>query len=303
MICSNPFVTAGLAFGCGQCMPCRFNRRRIWATRIEVEAAQYKDNAFVTLTYDDENRRQSLVPGDMQQFVKKLRWRFNDATGRKFRFFGVGEYGDVNGGAHFHLMLFNFPTCVYRRSRYNKRITECCKWCDMVRDTWGQGFVFLGEVEKDSAGYICGYVTKKMTRPDDEGLNGRHPEFARMSLRPGIGASAMFDVASTLLNYQNTLDTMCDVPGELRIGMRKMPIGRYLQKKLRTYVGRDEKTPQAKIDEIQAPLRDMRLAAREDDENPSVKARLIAAGEGRRASMEARQKLRNSMVSKHRRKI
>ena len=303
MNCSNPYVTAGLAFGCGQCMPCRYNRRRIWATRILVEAAQYKNNAFVTCTYAEESKRYSLVPSDMQQFIKKLRARYDYATGgSKFRFFGVGEYGEQSEGAHFHFMLFNFPTCVYRRSRYGKRVEDCCFWCDMVRDAWGQGHVYLGEVENDSAGYVAQYVTKKLNA-SNPALGNRYPEFARMSLKPGIGANAMFDVASTLLNYQNTLDTLSDVPGELMIGRRKVPIGRYLRKKLRTYVGRDEKTPQSEIDKIQKEMQALRLAAREDDINPSFKARLIAMGAGKRASMEAKQKLRMSAVKHRRRSI
>lgn len=274
-------------------MPCRHNRRRIWATRILCEAAQYKDNAFVTCTYADEHlpEGRTLVPGDMQGFIKRLRRRFEYNTGRKFRFFGVGEYGEKDGRPHYHYMLFNYPTCSYRRSRYGKRVEDCCCWCDGVRDSWGKGHVYLGEVENDSAGYISGYVTKKMTARDDPRLEGRYPEFARMSLKPGIGAHAMFDVAHTLLSYQNVLDTMADVPGEIAVGRARRPIGRYLRKHLRRYVGRDEKTPQSEIDKIQAELRPVQMAAREDDVNPSFKARLIAMGEGKRRNLESRHKL------------
>lgn len=291
MQCANPYVSVGLAFGCGQCMPCRYNRRRIWATRICVEAAQYKDNAFVTLTYAWNFPPAPLAPRDMQLFIKRLRKRFYALTGRKFRFFGVGEYGENSGNPHFHFALFNFPTCAYRRSRYNKRITNCCVWCDMVRDCWGKGFVYLGEVENDSAGYIAQYVTKKMTVIDHPWLQGRHPEFARMSLKPGIGAGAMFDVAHTLLCYQNTLDTLSDVPGELRIGPAVRPLGRYLKKHLRKAVGRDEKAPDSVLQEIQAQMLPVRLAAKADNENPSFKARLVAMGEGKRARAEARRRI------------
>lgn len=292
MNCAKPYVnTAGMAFGCGQCMPCRSNRRRIWATRIMVEAAQYKDNAFVTCTYRPEEDPGTLVPSDMREFMRRLRERYRYATGNKLRFFGVGEYGDQHGKPHYHYMLFNFPTCAYRRSRYSAKIVDCCASCDMVRDAWGKGFVYLGEVENDSAGYISGYVTKKMTSKDDPRLNGRYPEFPRMSLKPGIGAHAMFDVANTLLNYQNTLDTMADVPGELMVGKRKLPIGRYLKKRLREYVGRDEKSPLSEIEKIKSELLPVRLAARASSSNPSFKARLIEMGSGRRASMAARSKI------------
>lgn len=290
MQCANPYVSVGLAFGCGQCMPCRYNRRRIWATRIVVEAAQYKDNAFATLTYDPALEPAELVPGDLQGFIKRLRARYADYG--RLRFFGVGEYGDQAGRPHFHVMLFGFPTCVYKRSQFAWNGGErCCVWCDMVRGAWGKGNVFLGEVENDSAGYISGYVTKKMTARDDARLNGGHPEFARMSLKPGIGADAMFDVAHTLLNYQNTLDTLTDVPGELRIGPAVRPLGRYLKKKLRKAVGRDEKAPDKVLQDIQAQMLPVRLAARADNANPSFKARLIAMGEGKRLNAEGRRRL------------
>lgn len=294
MLCINPFVSAGLAFGCGQCNPCRFNRRKIWATRIMVEAAQYKDNAFVTLTYNDDTNPGSLVPGDLQNFMKRLREHAKRKLDRKLRFFACGEYGDINGRPHFHLALFNFPTCAYRRSRYSVRVTDCCYQCDLVRDVWGKGFAYLGEVENDSAGYICGYVTKKMTSPDDPRLPpGYHPEYARMSLKPGIGADAMFDVADILLNFQNTLDTLGDVPGQLTVGRKSYPLGRYLRKKLRTYVGRDEKAPQSEFDKIAAEMLPLRLAAKADKVNPSFKERLVASGEGRRRSIDARRAIFN----------
>ena len=38
---------------CGQCMACRLNKSRDWATRCVLEAKMHKDNCFVTLTYKD----------------------------------------------------------------------------------------------------------------------------------------------------------------------------------------------------------------------------------------------------------
>lgn len=87
-------------------------------------------------------------------------------------------------------------------------------------------------------------MTKKMTSKDDPRLLGRHPEFGRMSNRPGIGAHAMHDLASTLLQF-NLDHSQPDVPSALRHGTRMLPLGRYLRRKLRTLIGKDELAPQS----------------------------------------------------------
>lgn len=99
-----------------------------------------------------------------------------------------------------------------------------------------------------------------MTAKDDPRLLGRHPEFARMSLRPGIGADAMHEVASQLMKFN--LDTsQADVPSALRHGHKELPLGRYLTRKLRTMIGKDEKAPQETIEKSQKELQHVREAA------------------------------------------
>lgn len=116
------------------------------------------------------------------------------------------------------------------------------------------GDVMLGTVTPESIQYCAGYVIKKMTRPDDVRLEGRHPEFARMSLKPGIGADFMHDVASTVLDYEHLWGD--DVPSSLRHGNREKPLGRYLKAKLRQYTGR-ENDPEKALKEQQERLRPM----------------------------------------------
>lgn len=231
--------------------------------RICLEASQYEENAFVTLTYDEEHLPEggTLVPRDLQLFLKRLR---KSIEPRKVRFFAVGEYGDETFRPHYHLGLFGYPGC--RKGVTNtRRDGTCCSVCDGLRSNWSDkrgplGRVYCGQLTKDSASYIAGYVTKKLTQKDDERLEGRHPEFARMSTRPGLGCGVMDEVASTLLEYDVEME---DVPGTLQYtrGLH-LPLGRYLKQQLRRRIGRDEKTPESIIEKAKADLQPLRELAK-----------------------------------------
>ena len=237
MLCKKPFLPAtGPAFGCGQCLPCRYNRRRIWSHRIVLESKLHKYSSFLTMTYgpDQMPANGSLEPRDLTLFIKRLRKRMEPY---QLRYFAVGEYGDGTERPHYHAALFGYPGCRYGRSRYSAYTIDCCANCDTIRDIWGKGHILLGTLVHDSAQYLAGYVTKKMTSKDDIRLDNRHPEYARMSLKPGIGADAMFEVASVLLQYG--LDEAADVPLALAHGRKELPLGRYLRRKLREAIGKD----------------------------------------------------------------
>lgn len=280
----------GKAFGCGQCLPCRINRRRIWANRITLEATQYKDNCFLTLTYNDENLPEdnSLDPLALTLFVKRLRKWFDYHYGKKLRYYGVGEYGDQSQRPHYHLALFGFPTCERGRT-VQRRNGRCCKTCDAVSEVWGKGLVDLAPLEPGSANYVAGYVTKKLTKAGDPRLEGRHPEFARMSNRPGIGAGFMDEIASTLMELEVDYD---DVPDAIGMGKKKYPLGRYLKKRLRQRVGRDEKTPEKILEEISEKMRPLREIAEANaprgHKSFYLKTLITEANAGKRQRLEGR---------------
>lgn len=87
-----------------------------------------------------------------------------------------------------------------------------------------------------------------MTKADDERLGGHHPEFARMSLRPGLGAYAVPSMADVLTSSSGarTIAHLGDVPMALRSEGKLLPLGRYLRRKLREELGFDETGGQAK---------------------------------------------------------
>lgn len=219
-----------------------------------MESLQYDDNCFLTLTYSEDNVPElgSLDPNHLRLFLYRLRKSFRPA---RLRFFAVGEYGDLSQRPHYHVALFGYPTCDYGLSRYSKVRTSCCAVCDHVQSTWGLGNVILGTLEQHSAQYVAGYVVKKLTKKDDTRLGDRHPEFARMSNRPGIGYSALHEVASEILHYGLVDNPDVDVPTALRHGSNLLPLGRYLQTKLRLLVGRDALTPAAALEKITEEVR------------------------------------------------
>lgn len=223
MLCEKPF---GI-YPCGSCLPCLTNRRRLWSVRIVLESYLHVQSAFATLTYAPESCPVELKPSHVQLFLKRLRRRYEPA---RLRYFAVGEYGDRTFRPHYHLALFGVHVADGH----------------IVSDAWGRGFVQLGELNEKSAMYVAGYVCKKMTSAEDPRLLGRHPEFARMSLRPhgiGHGAGPLIAQALTSEGGSNGLMQSGDVPSEVRIDGKKMPLGRYLRGGLRESVGWSGETP------------------------------------------------------------
>lgn len=256
--------------------------------RIMLEATLHQENSFCTLTYstDYAGPSASLEPKHLQDFLKRLR---KAIAPRLIRYYAVGEYGDVTFRPHYHLALFNYPTCQFGRSRYrllNRK--TCCAACDLIRDTWGMGHIDLGTLEPKSAQYIAGYVTKKMTHRSDPRLEGREPEFARMSLRPGLGRDYIYEAASTFLQF-NLETTQVDVPSTLRHGKKELPLGSYLVRKFRQDVGRDVKAPKEVLDRMDAEMLEVRKAA--FDNSKSVKEEVLEKFKGKRSSILGKAKI------------
>jgi hypothetical protein len=108
----------------------------------------------------------------------------------------------------------------------------------------------VGTLEEKSAAYIAGYVLKKMNTTSVD--TSRVAPFARMSLRPGIGADAVPDVASAVMQWK--LEEREDVPIGLRHGASVMPLGRYLRRTLRLQCGLDENCPEEVIEALRTGL-------------------------------------------------
>lgn len=182
----------------------------MWAGRISHECALYDDqfgSCFVTLTYRDphecsvEQLKQgyhlpsdgSLHPSHLQKFLKRLR----KSQSQKVRYYAVGEYGTKSNRPHYHAILFNVDFSDKVEIREEEGIWLYSS--EELDELWKYGFTTVGEANWETAAYCARYCMKKVggvladehyRRWDEE--NGYEywiePEFARMSLKPGIGA-------------------------------------------------------------------------------------------------------------------
>lgn len=175
---------------CGKCIGCRLRRQQVWALRCMHEAQICKVNSFVTLTYDDAHYKPSLEYRDFQLFLKRLR----KACALPVRFFVAGEYGEQKDRPHWHALLFG--AAFQNDGKVGKNIYRSK---DLER-LWPFGFSSVGEVNHTTATYVAKYVVEGKSPSYDPDYYKRvdlltgeiidvTPEFGRMSLRPGIGAS------------------------------------------------------------------------------------------------------------------
>lgn len=295
MLCRNPFIDRGMhAYPCGQCVPCLYRRKRVWAHRIVLESFCHASSVFVTLTYSDNHLPADggLVPGDLQLWLKRIRRRLGD---QRLRYFACGEYGGATRRPHYHLALFGMSGCAQGSTNYNLRgEVECCSACSAVSETWGFGRIQLAPLTSQTAFYVAGYVSKKEESDLFWQEKGLQRPFQRMSLKPGIGANALGAVASAMMQF--SLDkTEVDVPVHLRHGKFLMPLGRYLRRKLREEIGRPPETPQAVLDEVAKQMLPLLLSARESSENPSLKGQILEAGKQAALSLETRLRLKGKL--------
>ena len=187
-----------------------------------LESLTHENKTFATLTYKEVPEDGSLDRKDFKQFLKNLRYK---VWPRKIRYYGVGEYGDKSWRPHYHFILFGYPNCRYgNTSICVKKVNGGCPSCRQLRQVWKKGHVFLGACSMESVQYVAGYVTKFSGKKKCELLKERLPEFASMSLKPGIGANALDSIA---LAVREGLDKelLNEIPTSVQVGGKPWPLG------------------------------------------------------------------------------
>lgn len=196
---------------CGKCIGCRLEYSRDWATKGIYEAEQWKDNWFLTITYDNEHlpigsevidpetgEEKDPIPSgtlrkaEFQGFIKKLRSYYERKYNHKgIRFMGCGEYGETYNRSHYHAIMFNLPIPVKQMKFHEYNEMHEALWrCPELEEIWGKGMIVAAEVNWNTCAYVARYITKKVGMPTDKDhykLLGIEPEFFLMSRKPGIG--------------------------------------------------------------------------------------------------------------------
>jgi hypothetical protein len=214
MKCYYPQSKPDRVHPCGQCLPCRINKRNAWTGRILLESTLHPYAVFVTLTYAPEYLPISVVsnvgpvqpistldPDDLQRHFKRLR-----KNGNSFRFYAVGEYGDLRSRPHYHYIAFTDKDPI----TFEKEVKKAWKsdnskvnYYDTSTKMDLRGKVTVSLFTRGRAQYVAQYTTKKLT--SEKSLPaGRVPEFSRSSMRPGIGHDAVIQMAYRLIKRLNS---------------------------------------------------------------------------------------------------
>lgn len=180
---------------CGQCIGCRIDKRDMWAVRCYAESKCHENNSFITLTYDEEHFPQhgSLSYRDWQLFAHRMRKKLGP-----FRFFVCGEYGEELSRPHFHALVFGLDFADKFKCNSVFSVDTVYR-SPTLEKLWPFGFSTIGSVTFESARYCAAYICKKRSATNSGDYYSRvdpstgeivqlEPEFARMSLKPGIGA-------------------------------------------------------------------------------------------------------------------
>lgn len=284
--------------------------------RIILEMSQYSDNAFLTLTYSEEQlpKGGSLEPRHLQLFFKKLRKVVEPS---RIRFFAVGEYGTRTQRPHYHCALFNYPSCF---KPYSPKSGHCnCAACAGILESWRaddgasrkkgpiRGNITLGKLEPASAAYVAKYATKSMQKGDHDVPvpSGCIPPFSRQSLRPGLGEGVCDDIASAILFAERDGERPTDrerlerIPDYLSHGKLRRPIGRYLRGKIRARLGIEKETATRvayeHIDEEMSDVRESALNAPPGQRATAFRELLIQKEAQRRLQVETKAKIKQAV--------
>lgn len=164
---------------CGSCLGCRQAKARDWALRSCMELEEAGKGVFVTLTFDPAHCPERVQKRDLQLFLKRFRKCFPSGA---VRYLACGEYGELSGRPHYHLIVFgigleDLPGSVLIRKGSTPE--SFLYSSPTVSHCWPYGFNSVAECTFNNCLYVARYGVKSLT--------SKREGFLLMSRRPGLG--------------------------------------------------------------------------------------------------------------------
>lgn len=214
-VCKTPRVVYvkghQVEVACQKCSQCSFNRRKDLAGRNIAESKFSVASWTMTLTYgrdEDDNvdhlRAAVLTYSDVQSFLKLLRWH-----GYRFSYTVSGEFGSLEGRAHWHLVIHwknePPPRCGFMGFKETQEWHDKVPWSTQDRpvrfnwwrlgedgkpasEWWPWGYVETAHMTYEGVHYMLKYITKN---ENDKQAQGR----LSMSTNPILGAEFLENLA------------------------------------------------------------------------------------------------------------
>lgn len=177
-----------LKLPCGICIECRTKHAQEWATRCSHEMSLHKENCFITLTYDEENKPSIEDFKDkvqFQTFIKRLR---QSIPNKKIKYIASHEFGGKTFRPHHHIILFGWSPA---NQTYLKKTPAGYSIfrSQHLEKKWQLGYSSVAEANTKTAYYVASYALKgkkhTFTKEDGEIITVRDS----MTCSKGIGLS------------------------------------------------------------------------------------------------------------------
>lgn len=257
MNCPSPIYVrrSGMTVPCGKCGACLQRNISDWAIRLQIEWKCSDRCYFTTLTYEKDPVQ--LYKSDLQRFFKRLR-----KVGFKFSYFALGDYGDLRGRPHYHVIFFSkgFFEADYLRSLWVSGDQVRCR-----------GFVSVSPLTLGRIYYTVRYGL--LAKLDFSPTDSRVRPFFLMSKRPALGSSYL---TPAMRRYHDKTDVWY-YPDK---GYRK-PLPRYLRNKLFPGILRRERHLASVLElvDVRREVLVREMCVHHGDGEAALRAREVAASD------------------------
>lgn len=214
MLKSKPPLQKIMEVPCMKCMNCRIRRTAEWTKRI-LDESEGKESCFVTLTYDESKIPPdfSLKKKDLQKFFKRLRKKLKEKT---IKYYACGEYGDTTQRPHYHMIIIGWQPELESLYYIKKDVVTSRE----IEKLWKFGYNTVGNLTKESAQYVTGYIRKKM--------------YGKKDYNPYFPREAPFCLSSKNLGYEYAQKYWNRILNGETVNGKNLGIPRYYIKKLAT---------------------------------------------------------------------